>query len=358
MEVPPPEKKRGRSSLTSSSARADANGGTQSRNDLDGDETHALNPLDGSDAEEEGTKDLTKYGFYKGDPFANPVCYVKTATSGDVRKEQHELYNRCVSVAANYHSTLSIGLQARLKGSPLYMEAKNAGRIDIQRIVVHRTVSECTTISLEPRPFDLPILGAFKNLVNMKPSTTFVETKEAFHESVRRLRVKGWDSEKTDANDCMLGAMLYELGIAKDTRVKALAQLDIDKDIVKFPTCTLAWAENKIFEYEGIVSRQTGGGAVQNHQVKAATSRGGGRSGGGRGGNTGRGENSRSNQAAAKNQKGGSSYCGWCKKEGHWTAHCTDGACPQSVKDDALRLFKEEIAAKKAINDLKRSGKN
>lgn len=31
---------------------------------------------------------------------------------------------------------------------------------------------------------------------------------------------------------------------------------------------------------------------------------------------------------------------------------------PQSVKDDALRLFKEEIAAKKAINDFRRSGKN
>jgi hypothetical protein len=154
----------------------------------------------------------------------------------------------------------------------------------------------------------------------------------------------------------MLGVLLYSLG--STNRIGRLTQEDSDKDLLRFPECTLQWAENRILTHEGSCMRSDDNKDYSRETVRAAPARqqtgtqGGKRSGSA--GSTVPGKGTGKTDLKSETKK----YCAWCRKEGdHYTSFCTDSECPESVKEDAKKLFQSELAAKRSINSLRKSGK-
>ena len=295
-----------------------------------------------------------KYGFYEGDPLAYPSHKVKQVLLIDVVAAEIKFTNDCIQAASLVERTFSASALARLKASKLFTEAVSVGRIDIMKMVVDRIIMSKTTIALPPRAIDKTMLGELKDIINMKPLSTFIETKEALHEKIRRLRLKGWDPHRTPENDCMMGVLLYTLG--STTRIGRLTQEDSDKDLLRFPECTLQWAENRILSHEGSCMRSDDNTDYSRASIKAAPARKlqqGAQAGRGSGA-TAAGRGAGKPDAKSDSKK----YCAWCRKEGdHYTSFCTDSACPESVKEDAKKLFQNELAAKRSINSLRKTGK-
>jgi hypothetical protein len=144
-------------------------------------------PMHGGPLTAEGEN--IKYGFYLGDPLAYPSHKVKQTQVTEVVAAEIKFNNDCIQAASLIERTFSQSALARLKASKLYTEAVSVGRIDILKMVVDRIIMSKTTIALSPRAIDKTMLIDFKEILNMKPLGTFLETKEAFHEKIRRIRL-------------------------------------------------------------------------------------------------------------------------------------------------------------------------
>ena len=319
-----------------------------------------------------GVEDTTKYGYYPGDPLAKPLLRTKAVQLTEVIAAEEKFNNANVQIAACMEKTLTAALTLKLRASPLYLQAIEHGRPDVAKHVVDHVITTSSVVAVTPRAWDPVILSDMRALITYKPKQgeTFVEIRDKFHEMVRRLRLKGWDAENSSENDCFLGVILWGLG--KTSKNERLMREELDKDTIKHPTCTVMWAESKVLEIEAIVARSSLGDqkSTEHTSIRAAHHQGGGRGGGGRGRGDGRGSagrGGRGKQAGTSNNStstgfkwtAGEKQCRWCNQwTDHYTAFCPDPKCPDSVKDEAKELFKQELAAKRNMNALKKSNKD
>jgi hypothetical protein len=278
--------------------------------------------VEGSETGGPDASDHTKYGWYEGDPLAQPLHKVTMTDMIEMNKFLSIYDSETSMVAALLHRTFflvcSLSSAARsctlrpLTGEDLMLLCESF--IGLSRPI---------TVSVEPRPMDIVIFKELVQLLNMN----------------------------SDEIDSMLGAKLYPLG--KTTRVERLMQDDIDKDIPKYPKLTQIWAENKIKEYEGTVARSDD--RTQPVTMRAAHSKTA----------NGKSTNGKTSNAGVKSTGGGGGgakqqtqgkWCDWCKAEGDYTLYCTDTACPEEVKKAAKALFEASLSMRRTVNASKKQG--
>lgn len=276
------------------------------------------------------------YGWYSGDPFAEPAHLVGDEDRKLVSDHLSTFRTQCTTMAAVIDATLTEELKGCMRAIPLYSKAKEYGRVDVMMNCIMTMIGNSSYANSEPNAMNVPILADLEELGKMRQGSKELNAFiEEFTVCVTRLAEKGYDTQH-ETNDVMFGIMLIR-ACSNASNQKGRDDATDDREL-QFPTCTKAWAEDKLRTWadrakEVARSRNFSGGVV-NAQVRAAPA-------------VSKKTKKKANAQASSSQdssNSGKKFCDLHKQCDHYTAACPE--LSQEYKDKAKATW-EALRAEK-----------
>ena len=218
-------------------------------------------------------QDRTLYGWYPGDPMAEPQHLVGSE-SERVLVSAHlaSFKSQCATMAAVIEATLTEELKSALRGIPIYARAKEYTRVDVMIMSIVTMVGNSSYANSEPNPMNMAIIEGLEKLSVMRQGSKELNSFiDEFTVCVDRLKERGWDP-LNPVNDVKLG--LFLIRACSNTANQRARDDATDAHQFQHPTCTKAWAEDKLRNWadraKGVAHARDFQGGSQRAQINAA----------------------------------------------------------------------------------------
>jgi len=179
---------------------------------------------------------------YQDDPFARVRCKVDPKYLVIVINLETTFINQMAATCAFLDNLLSDELRREMHMKDNYMESIEINRSDITSMLIKNYVSNQSLSNIDPVAYSTEINRLLKEMLSDSIDTRSLAEHETRRKSmVTRLRSCGWDSAKSNENDCLLGVN-YLLSVVDKAGYRYFINDMENKGKLKAPSCTFHYA--------------------------------------------------------------------------------------------------------------------